>query len=142
MQSLEKYIKEGDYGCIFDEYTKNNNLCDRTRRNLVREATNFLRLLCGNHPKRQEKIALAESIIHLFPIFKVSNSKFGGIVSIILNKETYDIQNNFREQRKICFFKNKNFDFMVPNSIFNKYFRTCSTIQKPIVAIYLLSLKI
>ena len=67
LQSLEKYIKEGDYGCIFEEYSAKSTLCDRTRRNLVREATNFLRKICGNHPKRQEKIALAESLIHLFP---------------------------------------------------------------------------
>lgn len=59
-------------------------MSDNSRRTLVRESTNFLRQHCGNHPKRAEKIAIAEAIICLFPAFKVENSKFGGIVSMPL----------------------------------------------------------
>ncbi|XP_017483331.1 PREDICTED: uncharacterized protein LOC108372200 [Rhagoletis zephyria] len=78
-QALENYIKSGDFSCILEEYKKSNTLSDSSRRSLVRESTNFLRQHCGNHPKRGEKIALAESIICIFPAFKIANSKFGGI---------------------------------------------------------------
>jgi len=65
-----------------EEYENNKTLTDNSRRSLVRESVNFLRKNCGNLPKREEKIALAKSIIQLFPSYKVANSKFEGIVSM------------------------------------------------------------
>ncbi|XP_067622757.1 uncharacterized protein [Eurosta solidaginis] len=78
-QELQNYLRCGDFSSILEEYKQTNNLSDSYRRSLVRKCTNFLRKHCGNYPKREEKNALAESVIRLFPVYKVTNSKFGGI---------------------------------------------------------------
>lgn len=84
MQELECYLNNGDFSAIFDEYSTKGTLSDSSRRCVVRESINFLRQRSGNYPNREDKIALAEAIIHLFPAYKVENSNCGGIVSIYL----------------------------------------------------------
>lgn len=84
LQELEIYLKHGDFSPIFKEYSIKHTLSDSSRRCLVRESINFLRQRTGNYPNREEKIALAESIICLFPSYKVENSNCGGIVNILL----------------------------------------------------------
>lgn len=79
---LEDYLKN-NAASLLREYTEKGTLKDSSRRQLVREAVNLLRSLCGNYPKRDEKIALAKSIITLFPSYKIENSETGGIVCII-----------------------------------------------------------
>lgn len=81
MQELESYIKNGDFCALLNEYESKKTLTDSSRRCLVREATNFLRQRSGNYPNREDKVALAEAIVSLFPSFKVQNSNCGGIVS-------------------------------------------------------------
>lgn len=82
MQELESYLQSGDSSSILNEYSVKHTLSDASRRSLVRESINFLRQRSGNYPSREDKVALAEAIIQLFPAYKIENSDCGGIVRI------------------------------------------------------------
>lgn len=78
-QGLTNYLEKNGGEPIFDEFRRLKILTGPTRKKLVHLA--YCYLTEHGSPTEAKKIAVSHSIIELFPILKVPNSKIGGIVS-------------------------------------------------------------
>lgn len=74
-QTFRKYLLENKQSMVYIDIKNPNDQKHRTK--LIEFAVNFLRSIAGDFPNREEKIAMVNAMINLFPeLNKKGNDKF------------------------------------------------------------------